>query len=103
MRFAQGDAPGGDWIDELRKQQGSTRWWGCRPGDSDRNAARLLDYLAAHEPVAEVYAAQLGLLAEKHIKPSVFQRAAERLAPADAIDNVFFVTGVEPEAKVLGA
>lgn len=103
MQFAQGDAPSGDWIDELRRQQGSTRWWGSRPGDDDRNAARLLDRLAAHEPVMEGYAAQLGLLAEKHIKPSDFHRAAERLNPADAIDDVFFVTDVEPEAKVLGA
>jgi len=102
MQFALGDAPGGDWIDELRKQQGSPRWWGSRPRDSDRNAARLLDRLAAHEPVMEGYAAQLSVLALKHVKPSDFQRAAEQLSPADRIDDVFLVMDVEPEQKVLG-
>jgi hypothetical protein len=102
MQFAQGDAPGGDWIDELREQQSSPRWWGSRPGDSDRNAARLLDRLAAHEPVMEGYAAQLSVLALKHVKPSDFQQAAEQLSPADRIDDVFLVMDVEPEQKVLG-
>jgi hypothetical protein len=102
MQFAHGAAASGNWIDELRKQQPSTRWWGSGPRESDRHAAKLLDRLAAHEPIMEGYAAQLALLALKNVKPSDFQRAAEQLNPADSIDSVFLVTDVEPEEKVLG-
>jgi len=102
MQFTHGDAPSGNWIDELRKQQPSTRWWGSGPRESDRNAARLLDRLAAHEPVMEGYAAQLAVLAYKHVKPSDFQRAIEQLDSDESIDDVFLVMDVEPEEKVLG-
>jgi hypothetical protein len=51
----------------------------------------------------EGYAAQLAVLAHRHVKPSDFQRATEQLNPADSIDDVFFVTDVEPEEKFLGA
>ena len=103
MERFTGDAPGGNWIDELRRRPAATSWWTTKPTVEDHNTVRLLDKLAARKQSMDGYTSQFHQLENKQLRPSEFRAAVEKLNPADSLEGVFIVIDPEPEQKVLGS
>jgi hypothetical protein len=103
MQQFTGDAPAGNWIDELRKRPAATSWWATKPTAEDQNTVRLLDKLAARKRTMDGYTSQYQRLEERQVRPREFQAAVEKLRPTELIDGVVVVIDPEPEQKVLGS
>lgn len=103
MEQFTGDAPAGNWIDELRKRPAATSWWTTKPTAEDQSTVRLLDKLAARKRTMDGYTSQYQRLEEKQLRPSEFRATVDKLRPAEVIDGVVVVVDPEPEQKILGS
>ena len=98
-----GNAPSGNWIDELRKRPAATSWWTTKPTAEDHNTVRLLDKLAARKQTTDGYTSQYKKLEDKKMRPSEFRAAVGEMRPASVLDGVVVVVDPEPEQKILGS
>ena len=102
MTSMYGKPETGNWIDDLRRRPVASSWWTSSASDEDRNVIRLLDKIAARQPLMDSYSQQFRRLEERQAKPSEFLRAIEEHAPHDVDSEVLVVMEPQPEKKIIG-